>query len=812
MEITLDFTIDVIYTDITKILKQIGSGLMLIAHRNPDTGEIQPLSVHSFNAARMCGEACEPVGLGRLGYLTGLLHDCGKAQALAQRRIMGLTDERVNHSSAGMRWLMERAAKGSASKYLAAQMAATAIGCHHGVRCDMVSPLGHEDWRDKIHSESVDRHYADCVQRFFGEVISEGEAETLLAEAGEEVRELYKKLNRLFPAEEQRSFALGFAQRLLFSALVDADWADTAGFMDGLEPPGRTGGEERAKLWEELFSRGEEHIGALPDRHPIDAMRRELSESCRDSGADAKPGSYRLCLPTGAGKTYAGLRFCLNAAKSINARHVFYFAPFKSITGQNAARIREVIGPENVLEHHSDFIVETGGEAEYQMYSGRWEGKSVICSTSVQLLDTLFAAPRRNVRRMASLAGSVLLFDEVQALPLRHTYLFNLAVNTLAALFGCVIVLCTATQPALAELKHPLMLSENCDIVPAYRGVFEKLKRVSCDVSRCRHGAMTVAELAVFVGELSEEHRSALVVMNTKSAAVELYSELGERLENGVHLFCLTTRMCSAHRKDVIAKLEALLDSGERVVCVSTQLIEAGVDLSFDCAVRSMAGLVNAVQTGGRSNRHGGEAMGALYIVDCSENLSRLKEIGEAKEAMRRLLECMPEDTDWLSVDAMDRYFELLYSSPAAKEEMEYRHDSAAGSVSLVDLLTVNEQGMRAIAGAGNPMPPKFTMHQAFGTAEGAFEAISDEKLGVLVPYADGEGLIARLLSGERTPELFRQLETYTVQLGDGELRKLGGAIAVELDGAVKVLLGNYYDAKGPGVVFDPLPLNAMFQ
>ena len=786
---------------------------MLVAHRRPDTGAIQLLPVHCLSVAGLCSELCKIIGLEKLGYLAGLLHDLGKISSTGQRRILGLTNERVNHSSAGMRWLMERAVKAPASTYLAAQMAAIAIGCHHGVRCDMVSPLGHEDWKDRLHPGNADEHYAECIQSFFSEVIPEREAEALLEAAGQEVRQLRLKLNSLYPDEAQRSFSLGFTQRLLFSALVDADWTDTACFMDGTELPERDGSEARARMWEELYLRGERHISALPGSHPIDGLRRELSERCRDAGEDIEPGVYRLCLPTGAGKTYAGLRLCLNAARSINARHIFYFAPFKSITGQNAGRIREAIGAENVLEHHSDFIAEAGDEANYQMYSSRWEGCPVICSTMVQFLDTAFAAPRRNVRRMASLTGSVLLFDEVQALPLKHTYLFNLAVNTLAGLFGCVVILCTATQPALGELKHPLMLSENCDIVPDYRDIFAKLKRVNCDVSRCLHGAVTVPELAGFVSELSDEHRSTLVVMNTKAGAVGLYNELRGRLDSDVHLFCLTTRMCSAHRSDVIRQLEGLLGKG-RVVCVSTQLIEAGVDLSFDCAVRSMAGLVNAIQTGGRSNRHGDGAgrLGALFMVDCDENLSHLQEIDEAKQAMRMLLECMPEGTDWLGVEAIDRYYELLYSQKPIEKEMEYHCESSSGlSVSLVDLLTVNEKGMKAAAGAGRKVQT-FTMHQAFETAEGAFEAISDEKRGVLVPYGAGKELIGRLLSGERSPELLRQLEAYTVQLSNSELHKLDGAVAVELDGTVMVLQGNYYDSEGPGVVFDPLPLEPMFQ
>ena len=256
---------------------------MLAAHRRPDTGAIQPLPVHCLNVARLCSEICKAVGLEKLGYLTGLLHDMGKSQDLGQRRILGLTNERVNHSSAGMRWLMERAVKAPASTYLAAQMAAIAIGCHHGVRCDMLSPLGHESWKDKLHLGSADENYAECVQRFFSEVIPEYEVESLMAEAGEEVRQLRLKLNRLYPDEAQRSFSRGFTQRLLFSALVDADWMDTACFMDGKELPEREGRETRARTWEELYMGGESHFGVISKRHPIDGLRQELYLRCRDA-------------------------------------------------------------------------------------------------------------------------------------------------------------------------------------------------------------------------------------------------------------------------------------------------------------------------------------------------------------------------------------------------------------------------------------------------------------------------------------------------------------------------------------------------
>lgn len=636
------------------------------------------------------------MGLEKLGYLTGLTHDMGKAARDFQSRVCGETDRRVNHSSAGMRWLLEKGRAGKSSKYLAAQMAALAVGCHHGCRCDMISPLGHESWRDHISSEGAKKHYEESVRRFFAEVLPEAEALELLDEASEEAKALHQSLKRFDADPAQREFARGFVQRLLFGALVDADWTDTACFMDGQPLPERESDTARAALWTELAARAEAYIGALPERHPIDALRRELSRRCRDAGMDAKPGVYRLCLPTGAGKTYAGLRFCLQAARSVNARHIFYFAPYKSITSQNAGRIRETLGSEYVLEHHSDFIADTGAEEQlYLARSSRWEGAPVICTTMAQLLDTLFAAPRQNVRRLAALPGSVLLFDEIQALPLRHTYLFNLAVNTLAELLGCVVVLCTATQPALGGLKHPLMLSESCDIIPDYPLLFEKLRRVRCDASRCRGGAVSIPELAELVSGLSDERRSILAVMNTKSGAARLYDELKERLGGDVRIFCLTTRLCPRHRSELLCEIQALLDDGRtRVVCVSTQLIEAGVDLDFDCALRSLAGIVNAVQTAGRCHRHGGDGNGVLYLVKADEDLSHLPEIDEARIATDDLLCMMPQDTDWLGISAADKYYELFYNRSFCKIEMEYPARGAEGCrVRLADLLSENEQG-----------------------------------------------------------------------------------------------------------------------
>ena len=249
---------------------------MLVAHSHPDGKDMQSLFDHSRNVAALCEEGCAIAGLGKLGRLAGSLHDQGKGAANVQRRIRGETDQRFDHSAAGMRWLMEAVQGKPSSAYLAAQMAALAIGCHHSGRCDVVSPLGEETWKSRLHPEGchAEEQYAESVKAFFSEVASEAEVMALIDEAAAEVKALHMNLKRLFPDRAQREFARGFVQRLLFGALVDADWTDTACFADGIPLPKRPDSAARSALWAELAARGEAHIVSLPEKHPIDALRR----------------------------------------------------------------------------------------------------------------------------------------------------------------------------------------------------------------------------------------------------------------------------------------------------------------------------------------------------------------------------------------------------------------------------------------------------------------------------------------------------------------------------------------------------------
>lgn len=434
----------------------------LIAHQTPDRTRTQLLETHSRNVGERCGAACQQIGLEHLGRLTGLLHDLGKAAHEVQDYLYGAPIVgKLNHSSAGMRWVWEAFGKNETRKSyrLAAQFAAIAIGCHHGTRCDIFDPEdGSEPWLERMYSEKADPFYAQSCETFFTECIPQEEIEQEIALAAKEIASLW---NELLQIGDNRSnsvsfqMMLGLVQRYLFGALVDADWTDTAHFEENTPLP-----SAEATDWPALANTVEHFLADLKQTRTIDFLRQEISDQCRSAGQNAAPGIYRLYVPTGGGKTYSGLRFCIHAAEHTHASRIFYFAPYRSIIGQNTGHFRKALGNSAlVLEHHADAIQDETLQESILAQTQNWQGVPLIATTMVQFLNTLFAAPRRNARRMPSLANAVLLFDEIQSLPLQHIYLFNIALNLLSQAMGCTIVLCTATQPPLEQLAYPLLFS-----------------------------------------------------------------------------------------------------------------------------------------------------------------------------------------------------------------------------------------------------------------------------------------------------------------------------------------------------------------
>lgn len=773
---------------------------------------IQTLREHSENVAMHCAAICRPFGLENLGRLTGYLHDMGKSAPDVQDHLWNQTKEKLNHSAAGMRWIWERTEKSDNYVRLTGQIIALAIGCHHSGRCDYLGIDGSRPWLERMFSKQADLFYHESVTRFFSECCEEIEIRRLIQEAAEEIHTIFLKARTIIPKEASENanknalfFGLGFIQRFIFSALVDADWSDTASFMNHLPLPSFPSDDTRLATWNLLCDRMEQFTDSLKAERPIDILRREISDQCLVAAQGRPAGIYRLYVPTGGGKTFSGLRFCVQMARRQNAHHLFYFAPYKSITKQNAENIRRALGEEYVLEHHSDVLFESdeySNQERWLALSQRWQGVPVICTTMVQLLNTLFAAPRQNVRRLSALAGSVLLLDEIQALPLSQTCLLNLALDTLVRLFDCTVILCTATQPDLDTAPIPLQFADQKDIVPDYQLRFQQFKRTKV-IRPMIKGGQSISAIADFVTSLQKDNRSILVVLNTKNVVNKLFDELKPLVSPECRIFCLTTNLCQQHRNDVLDEVDQRLKSGRSLICISTQLIEAGVDLSFDCVVRDLAGLPSIAQAAGRCNRHGESNCRPVYLIECAgENLDALPEIYDGREIARELLATLPEEADLLSPQVIQLYYQRYYGDPRHQNDMLYPF-SVTGHVAstMVDLLSINSQGIKA--SKERRIPCRAGLCQAFGTAESAFAAIPDETISVLVPYGRGKELLLELQSARANTALLKDLQPYTISISQSQYRRLGNALYFVLDGEALALQENYYDSEHKGLSFE---------
>lgn len=773
---------------------------------------IQTLREHSENVAMHCAAICRPFGLENLGRLTGYLHDMGKSALDVQDHLWNQTKEKLNHSAAGMRWIWERTEKSDNYVRLTGQIIALAIGCHHSGRCDYIGIDGSRPWLERMFSKQADLFYHESVTRFFSECCEEIEIRRLIQEAAEEIHTIFLKARTIIPKEASENanknalfFGLGFIQRFIFSALVDADWSDTASFMNHLPLPSFPSDDTRLATWNLLCDRMEQFTDSLKAERPIDILRREISDQCLVAAQGRPAGIYRLYVPTGGGKTFSGLRFCVQMARRQNAHHLFYFAPYKSITKQNAENIRRALGEEYVLEHHSDVLFESdeySNQERWLALSQRWQGVPVICTTMVQLLNTLFAAPRQNVRRLSALAGSVLLLDEIQALPLSQTCLLNLALDTLVRLFDCTVILCTATQPDLDTAPIPLQFAGQKDIVPDYQLRFQQFKRTKV-IRPMIKGGQSISAIADFVTSLQKDNRSILVILNTKNVVNKLFDELKPLVSPECRIFCLTTNLCQQHRNDVLDEVDQRLKSGRSLICISTQLIEAGVDLSFDCVVRDLAGLPSIAQAAGRCNRHGESNCRPVYLIECAgENLDALPEIYDGREITRELLATLPEEADLLSPQVIQLYYQRYYGDPRHQNDMLYPF-SVTGHVAstMVDLLSINSQGINA--SKERQIPCRAGLCQAFGTAESAFAAIPDETISVLVPYGRGKELLLELQSARANTALLKDLQPYTISISQSQYRRLGNALYFVLDGEALALQENYYDSEHKGLSFE---------
>ena len=784
--------------------------------RKGDNGEeIQKLLEHLEQAAIYASDALQRKYFQACVQLIALIHDMGKATVDYQRYLKKAADGEkvvrgsVNHTFAAVRWILERykdTKRWGRYASFTADLLAYASGAHHGL-FDCVDPNHRSGFQNRLEKEGIS--YEEAVKNFFSECMTEETLDELFAEAVKEVETAIGCIAPQAKIEEEFFFLLGLLGRLLHSAVVEGDRRDTAEFMNDLSFPKFRSQDTLTILWTELSERADSKLDALEQENPIQKARRIISWQCREMAKNGG-GVYRLNVPTGAGKTLSSLRFALHHAKEWGKSRIIFTSPLLSILDQNAKEIRKYVERNDlILEHHSNVVrpQKSGKEDELdemELLMETWD-VPIILTTLVQFLNTLFDGSMSSIRRFHALCDSVIVIDEVQTVPEKLLSMFNLAVDFLTSICGTTVVLCSATQPCLEELEHPIYVPIR-DMVPYDPALWETFQRTKLVDS----GKYELEDIPVFAMDILAEADSLLIICNTKTEAQKIYLAIPE---DQCLKFHLSAAMCATHRIETIDRLNATLKDTERtekVVCVSTQVIEAGVDISFARVIRLTAGMDNIVQAAGRCNRHGeSKEPVPVYVITCQrEELKHLPEIRRAKEAACALLQTFqkhPErfDHDLFSDAAIRQYYRSLY---AKEDEEKVSRQNGLVQVdgvitSLFSLLSTNKDFVDAAFGTECE---QYTLRQAFRTAGKNFSVFEENTVDVLVPYGEGKDLVLELGAlllpydlGE-IKQVLERVKRYTVSLYEWQRKILDqeGALMPLAGGSILTLLDGHYDAE----------------
>lgn len=589
------------------VLGPLEVGVLYFAHSGRDRTaarlDWQPLTDHNAAVARGAARFAEQMGLTarplvQEAFAAGFLHDLGKYRAGFQHKIRGQPAPREStyHKQAGAAYAFQR------SNHRAI---ACAIDGHHG------GLPNHPDLREDLESggfaveEILEQALADCPE---------------LA-------------NLVVPADAARTWLQSdLDTRLLLSCLVDADWSDTAehdrkirGWDDDPEPTRLDRATAEGWLERVLTAIG----GRARDcrRPEVAQARKDVLAACLTAARNGTPGLFTLTVPTGGGKTLSALAFALAHAAEFGLRRIIYVAPYLSILDQNARVIREALGVEvgsvDVFEHHSlgdvaDLAGPADAEGDEQDEARRasaarqaenWDAPVVI-TTNVQFFESLFSNRPGRCRKLHNIARSVIILDECQAIPPELVAPTCAMLGDLTAQLGCTIVLATATPPAF---DHPALRANGCGLTDARAIVgpeldlFKRLQRVHVEWPEpdVTLGWEEVGRRMTDRTCAGQSPPAALCVVNTIRAAGELFAKLSEVHRDGV--FYLSTRMCPAHRLERLDEIRMRLapDTRKRCLVVSTQLIEAGVDVDFPLVLRELGPLDAIIQAAGRCNREG---------------------------------------------------------------------------------------------------------------------------------------------------------------------------------------------------------------
>ena len=700
----------------------------------------QSIEEHCLNVARLARELIyedeDSYGLKDLAYNAGLLHDFGKYRPDFQRYILaasganqsGKVPPKAPHAIVGAieaRRLFD-------DPMIADTLAYCISGHHRGL-------YDHNEMERRLrHGEH--KRWCDACEKLTS-------VEDLGTTDCDDVGEPYD---------------LQMAIRMLFSALVDADRLDTEQFMT----PDLSAERLRIKgnyaslctLRERLRAKTESFSSA-PDT-PVNRARAYFLESCRTHGAGSDPGIYTLSLPTGAGKTISSMAWALEMAIRNHHDRIIYVIPYTSIITQTAMVFREIFGKENILEHHSEVVVEQQTEddnsdeqmSRLKFLTENWDAP-IILTTNIQFFESLFASKPAKCRKVHSIANSVIVMDEVQALPEGFLSPILSAIDTLSEAFHCSILCCSATQPVYDEdLNSPddgsdyyTPLDTRGDLVPREAKYFVPFDRVDYHLEP---QTVTSQELA---DRLATEH-SVLCVVNSRKDAGQVYRALRDLPQvNADEVIHLSRSMCSAHLRRAIKAIKERMREGKPTKVISTQLIEAGVDLDFPCVWRAHSGLGSIIQAGGRCNREGRmERRGQVFVFSLADGSRPFGNIARGCNATKMLLHKLSNKiTDPTDPEVIAKYYRLYF-----KDIPDFDTEGIEKN------LTEDPEDIN------------------FESAAERFKLIDDEgTFPVIVPYMEeGKALVRKIRNHEiLTREDYHRMQEYSVSLRQGDYSTLLG-------------------------------------
>ncbi|MBS4889308.1 MAG: CRISPR-associated helicase Cas3' [Anaerococcus vaginalis] len=816
----------------------------------------QKLFDHLINTAFDSKNMGKEVGIGNISFLVGLFHDIGKVRDEFQEKIKGKTNRHVDHSSLGGIFIHELVKKLKEKDDFSEIVNDENIKYEFNDFCNILiySILSHHSQYNMVRKNKENNYVFTSIDRManlkeeFGDTwhnLYEKISKYLLEKnidiykifknAFFEYDHIIKKLNEcscgigddlhLYKAIQ---FYNSMIIRLVLSILKSADVKDTINSYEKIIEDDNE--KEDKKIINSFADRIEKKYKSFSKANSaINIARNDIAKQILIRSIEDNNGIYKLDLPTGSGKTLLSLRYGVNQLKFKNKKRFFYITSYLSVLEQNAKVMKEILENDSyILEHHSN-VINDKDEEKYTLTNDEtcdsfnqikrqyliddWTNL-IILTTMVQFFNTLFKGRSSNIRRFKSMINSVIILDELQSLPVDVLYPTNLALNFLKVVMKVNIILSTATQPTfdynflVYKLNYGDFEEKNIDVISLNKEQEEVFKRTKVKIYN-QGKESTLEDLKKLI--IDNSSKSVLTILNTKKAVKDTY-ELLKKFVDDNKLYYLTTNLHSVDRLKIIEEIKVKLKNKENIIVISTQLIEAGVDVDFEIVIRSYTGIDSIIQSMGRCNREGKIKSGIVYLINLSrqvENLDHIISLKERKVAGKYALDRLDKNQEINEI--VDLYFNKLY------ENLTYNRLSfEIKNSNLVELLSTNEDMITNIRNIEENHLKYFNninvdMFQSFKEVYDNFNLINENQNTAIVECEDTKYFINKLRNLEKEfyqsydinilknmKIIMRKLNPYSVNISNSNLNLCEKI----MDGKVYILEEEFYNKK-TGVEFE---------